>query len=86
MNELSERTAALVASSATPFSKYDWGYLQHGSGSKHGPFSTESVRIKNEGPTCFARYEGRWRKVHMQVNRLFIVYQGERITITIHGV
>lgn len=59
----------------------DLGYLQH------GPFRTESVPIKNEyADRWLARYEGKWRRVHMQVNRLFIVYRGERITIQIEGV
>jgi len=63
----------------------DLGYLQHGSGA--GPFRTESVPIKNEyGDRWIARYEGKWRRVHMQVSRLFIVYRGERITIQIEGV
>lgn len=63
----------------------DLGYLQHGTGA--GPFRTESVPIKNEfADRWLARYEGKWRRVHMQVSRLFIVYRGERITIQIEGV
>jgi hypothetical protein len=64
------------------------GYLQHGEGS--GPFHTEAVPIKvNAWPkadTWLAFYEGKWRLVHVQVKRLFIVYKGERITILIEGV
>lgn len=63
----------------------DFGYLQHGSGV--GPFRTERVRIKNEyGDRWLAFFEGRWRRVHIQISRLFIVYQGEKITIQIEGV
>lgn len=63
----------------------DTGYLQHGKAP--GPFRTESVSIKNEhGDRWLAFYEGRWRRVHYQVHRLFIVYNGEHITITIEGV
>ena len=62
------------------------GYLQHGEGTK-GPFRTEGVSVKNEyADRWLARFEGRWRRVHIQVNRLYIVYRGERITIIIEGV
>ena len=62
----------------------DYGYLQHGSGS--GPFSTERVAIRNEyADNWIAFFEGRWRKVHTHVNRLFIVYRGEKVTIQIEG-
>lgn len=67
----------------------DIGYLQHGEGT-NGPFRTESVRFKECGwprtGQWLARFEGRWRKVHVRLNRLYIVYQGERITIQIEGV
>lgn len=66
----------------------DYGYLHHGHAP--GPFRTERVSIKpapwpnaSEWP---ALYEGRLRKVHVQVGRLYIVYRGERITIQIEGV
>ena len=63
----------------------DFGYLQHGSGA--GPFRTERVSIRHEyAGRWLARFEGRWRRVHTQVNRLYIVYRGERITIQIDGV
>lgn len=63
----------------------DIGYLQHGIAP--GPFCTESVILKSKAPgNWFARYEGRWRMVHIHINRLFIVYRGERITIQIEGV
>ena len=72
----------------------DVGYLHHVApdsvinGVSHpGPRSTESVRLKHEGAdNWFARFEGKWRKVHIQVNRTFIVYRDERITIQIDGV
>lgn len=62
------------------------GYLQHGGGTK-GPFRTEGVRVKNEyADRWLAFFEGRWRRVHINVSRLFIVFQGQRITIQIWGV
>lgn len=64
------------------------GYLQHGSGK--GPFRTESVAVKpDEWPHVgmwLALFEGRWRRVHVQVGRTYIVYRGEKITIQIDGV
>jgi hypothetical protein len=64
----------------------DYGYLHHGSGSV-GPFRTEKVTVKNEyGDRWIAWFEGKWRRVHIQLNRLYIVFQGERITIQIEGV
>lgn len=63
----------------------DLGYLQHGTG--RGPFRTEAVPVRMEHPfDWFAWFEGRWRKVHVQVRRTYIVYHGERITIQIEGV
>lgn len=67
----------------------DYGYLQHGTAP--GPFLTESVPVKMSESwptygTWYARFANKWRKVHIQVNRTFIVYQGERITIQIEGV
>lgn len=62
------------------------GYLHHGEGTG-GPFCTESVRVRHSHADVWhARFEGRWRKVHIQVNRTYIVYQGSRITIQIDGV
>lgn len=64
----------------------DYGYLQHGAGTT-GPFRTERVPVRNEfGDRWAARFEGKWRRVHIQLNRTFIVYKGERITIQIEGV
>ncbi len=63
----------------------DVGYLQHGK--PPGPFRTEPVRVMCEhGDKWLAHYMGCWRRVHIQVNRTFIVHQGERITIQIDGV
>lgn len=62
------------------------GYLQHGKGTQ-GPFRTERVTVKHEyADRWLCRYEGKWRRVHIQVRRTFIVYRGERITIQIEGV
>ena len=67
----------------------DYGFLQHGAGSS-GPFRTEKVRIKLRGyphtGQWVAQFMGRWRVVHVQLNRTFIVWRGERITIEIEGV
>ena len=64
----------------------DTGYLQHGHGAP-GLFRTERVTVKMRHPfDWFAHFEGKWRKVHTQVNRTYIVFQGERITIQIEGV
>ena len=64
----------------------DCGYLQHGHGTA-GPFRTESVPIRNEwGDRWQALFEGRWRRVHIRIGGLFIVYRGERIKIQIEGV
>jgi hypothetical protein len=64
----------------------NFGYLQHGAGTQ-GPFRTERVSIRNEyGDRWLAYFEGRWRRVYMQVNRLYIVYNGEKINIQIEGV
>lgn len=64
----------------------DKGYLQHGEGTQ-GPFRTEAVTVRHTMPDIWhARFEGKWRLVHVQVKRLFILYQGERITIQIEGV
>lgn len=64
----------------------DYGHLYHRA-SDVGPFCTERVAIRHHGADRYeARFEGRWRKVHIQVGRLYIVYQGERITILIEGV
>ena len=64
------------------------GYLQHGEG--NGPFRTESVRVKPDtyphAGLWLARFEGKWRRVHVQVKRTFIVYRGKRITIQVDGV
>jgi hypothetical protein len=62
------------------------GYLQHGTG-KIGPFRTERVIVKHEyADRYLARFEGKWRRVYIQVNRLFIVFRGEKIVIQIEGV
>lgn len=64
----------------------DFGYLQHGAGTQ-GPFRTERVLVKNEyADKWLAFFEGKWRRVHIQLRRTFIIFQGERITIQIEGV
>lgn len=62
-----------------------FGYLQH-KASDVGPFRTERVAIKHEHSDRYlAMFEGRWRRVYINVGRTFIRYQGERITIQIEG-
>jgi hypothetical protein len=64
----------------------DIGYLQHGTGTA-GPFRAESVRVKHEyADKWLAFFEGKWRRVHIQVRRTYIVFHGEKITIQIDGV
>lgn len=54
---------------------------------QHSPFRTESVTVKHEyADRYLALYEGRWRRVHIQMRRTYIVYQGQKITIQIEGV
>lgn len=66
----------------------DFGYLQHGR--QPGPFRTERVPVRLRGwphvGMYEARFAGRWRAVHVQLKRTYIVFQGERITIQIYGV
>jgi hypothetical protein len=63
----------------------DIGYMQHGQGTD-GPYRTERVSVKHEyGDRWLAWYEGKWRRVHIQFKRLYIVYRGERITVQIEG-
>lgn len=64
---------------------HDVGYLQYGAGTD-GPFCTESVRIRHLFADKWeARFEGRWRKIHIRANRTYIVYQGEKIKIQVNG-
>ena len=61
------------------------GYLQHGTAPS--PLRTEQVTVKHEfADRYLAWYAGKWRRVHIQVRRPYIVYAGERITIQIDGV
>lgn len=64
----------------------DIGYIQHGAGTA-GPFCTERVAVKNEyGDRWLVRYWGRWRRLHIQVGRTYIVCHGEKISVLIPGV
>jgi hypothetical protein len=64
----------------------DYGYLHHGEGT-NGPFRTERVVIRHEyADRYLAHFEGKWRRVHIQEDRTYIMYQGEKITIQIEGV
>lgn len=58
------------------------GYLQHGRGA--GPFRTERVNVRLWfGGKWQAFFEGKWRTVWPQTNRLYVNCRGERITIKI---
>lgn len=64
----------------------EYGYLQHGEGTS-GPFRTEKVKVKHlYADNWQVFFEGKWRKVYIQVNRTFIKYQGNKITVSIDGV
>jgi hypothetical protein len=64
----------------------DYGFLQHGQGT-NGPFRTEQVQVRSIGAGEWqASFEGRWRKVHILVRGLYIIFHGERIAIQIDGV
>ena len=70
--------------SPDPTPDLDHGYLQFGTAP--GPFLTVRVPVKHEHADRYlARYEGRWRRIHIQVRRLYIVYRGEIITIQVKG-
>lgn len=61
------------------------GYLQH-KASPVGPFRTEAVIVRHDYADNYsARFEGKWRRIHVQLKRLYIVFQGERITIQVEG-
>lgn len=63
----------------------DYGYLQHGTAP--GPFRTERVKVRHEYADRWSVwFEGRWRRVHIQLNRTWIVFKGQRITVQIEGV
>jgi hypothetical protein len=75
----------MANTNTTASGKPEIGYLQHGT--QPGPFRTERVIVKHEyADRWLALFEGKWRRVHIQVNRTFIVYRGEKITIHIDGV
>lgn len=65
------------------------GYLQHGKGT-NGPFRTEQVNVKQDvwpnADKWLAFFEGKWRRVFVQVNQTFIRFNGEKIVIQIDGV
>lgn len=61
-------------------------YLQHGQGT-NGPFLTEHAPMKFEAPdNYYVRFDGRWRKVHMNLKSLWIMYRGKRINVLIEGI
>lgn len=63
----------------------EYGYLHHGKAGK--PMLTQKVPVKHEyADRWLALYESKWRRVHIQVKRLFIVCYGEKINIQIEGV
>ena len=63
----------------------DKAYIQLGKGK--GPFVTISAPIKHEGADKYKiLFEGRWRKIHIQTNRLYVVYMGEKLTVNYEGI
>ena len=69
----------------------DYGYLQHVAVRENGTrdsFRTEQVKVKNKGAKWLALFMGHWRKVYIQKERekVFILFQGEKIPIQIQGV
>ena len=66
-------------------SNIEKGYLQFGK--YPGPFLTKGVPVKHCAPDNWsALYESKWRKVHIQTHRTYIIYMGEKVTIQIWGV
>ena len=60
------------------------GYLHFGT--DRGPFLTIGVPTKHEGADRWlAFWEGRWRRIHIQVRRLYVIVNGERVTFTMDG-
>lgn len=55
-----------------------------------GPMITLSAPAKQDvwpnADKWLVLYESKWRRVHVQVNRLYIVYLGEKLTVQIEGV
>lgn len=50
------------------------------------PFLTVSVPVRHEyADRYLIRYDSKWRRVHIQVKRLYIVVNGERVTVQIEG-
>lgn len=63
----------------------DYGYLQFSD--PDGMTRHKLILVKNEyADRWLAWFEGKWRRVHIQVHRLFIVCNTNRITIRIEGV
>jgi hypothetical protein len=61
------------------------GYLQHGSGK--GPFRTEACSIRHVKLDQYEAYfECRWRKIHFNQSRYWIIYKGQRINLQWEGV
>jgi hypothetical protein len=60
----------------------DLGYLLMDDGKE-----PEVVKVKHHYlDNWSAWYDGKWRKVYIQVNRTYIVYNKNKITIHIEGV
>lgn len=45
------------------------------------PFHTESVPVKHEYGDRYLALYGRWRRVHVQVKRLYVVIASSKVTI-----
>ena len=63
----------------------DFGYMQHGQAGS--PMRTERVKVKCEhSDRWLAFFEGKWRRVYIQLNSTHIIVRGTKITVLIEGV
>jgi len=64
----------------------DYGYLQFKAGPA-GPFLTHRVPVRHQYADRWqALFEGRWRRIHVQIKRTYIVCDGQKITINVDGI
>lgn len=62
-------------------SNHEIGYLQHGNSATC--MRTEKVSIRHEYRDLYqAFYEGRWRRIYDTGRHYYIIYRGEKITLS----
>ncbi len=62
------------------------GYLHFGQGTI-GPYQTIEVPIRGYPPGQWeVRFEGRWRRVHCNISKTWVIYLGQRVPVQIWGV